>query len=50
MKDVDVFPKHMFGDMLMEKITGLKYWRISKTKIINENKDSSPEDEVLRFC
>jgi hypothetical protein len=40
MKDVDVFPKNMFGDMVMEKITGLKYWRIMKTKIMIENKNS----------
>jgi hypothetical protein len=37
MKDADVFPKNMFGDMVMEKMTGLKYWRIMKTKIMNEN-------------
>jgi hypothetical protein len=40
MKDVDVFPKNMFGEMVMEKRTGLKYWRIMKTKIMNENKNS----------
>jgi hypothetical protein len=49
MKDVDVFPKNMFGEIVMEKMTGLKYWRNMKTKIINENKNSDPEDEVLRF-
>jgi hypothetical protein len=50
MKDVDVFPKNMFGDIIMEKMTGLKYWRIMKTKIMNENKNSDTEDWVLRFC
>jgi hypothetical protein len=50
MKDFDVFPKKMFEDMVMEKMTGLKYWRIMKTKIMNENKNSDPEDGVLRFC
>jgi hypothetical protein len=35
MKDVDVFLKNMFGDMVMEKMTGLKYWRIMKTKVMN---------------
>jgi hypothetical protein len=40
MKDVDVFPKNMFGEMVMEKRTGLKYWGIMKTKIMNENKNS----------
>jgi hypothetical protein len=38
MKDVDEFPKDIFGDMVMEKMTGplgLKYWRIMKTKIMN---------------
>jgi hypothetical protein len=50
MKDVDVFPKNIFVDMVMEKMTGLKYWRIMKTKILNENKNSNPEDGVLRFC
>jgi hypothetical protein len=24
MKDVDVFPKNIFGDMVMEKVTGTK--------------------------
>jgi hypothetical protein len=27
MKDVDVFQKNMFEDIVMEKMTGLKYWR-----------------------
>jgi hypothetical protein len=50
MKDVDMFPKNMFGDMVMEKITVLKYCCIMKTKILNENKNSDPNDGVLRFC
>jgi hypothetical protein len=47
MKDVEVFPKNIFGDMVMEKMTGLKYWRIMKTKIMNEKKI-----QILRmgFC
>jgi hypothetical protein len=49
MKDVHVFPKNMFGDMVMEKMTGLKYWRIMKTKIINEKKNSDPEDRGSAF-
>jgi hypothetical protein len=34
----------------MEKMTGLKYWCIMKTKKMNENKNSDPKDGVLRFC
>jgi hypothetical protein len=40
----------MYGDMVMEKMRGLKYWRMMKTKIMNKNKNSDPEDWVLRFC
>jgi hypothetical protein len=47
-KDVDVFPKNMFGDMVVEKMGHGK--RIMKTKIMNENNNSDPKDGVLRFC
>jgi hypothetical protein len=34
-KERRVSKEDMFGDMVMEKLTGLKYWRIMKTKVMN---------------